>query len=504
MNAGAVSPVRRSMLRGYHAFPEHPLKSTVTGLLHQRPFQRADLPSLVSSLTLMPSRWQATLRGCEQHEPVGSALYASAPEQYDADYRQLTQLCEFFNVPAPPHGETFFVTNLGACKLRWERHTEAQTYTFSRLATEEETQQPFAESSVALSVIPKKWLEELPGLVLAGVHVAMLETAPDDFAEIKPHFHRDGVVTGCSVDLGRFRVYSDWRTHSDGLGRILVHGMPDEAPHKHTAAGKVLNRVLELDKYRALALLALPFAQKLAPRIDQLNEELIDVTRAMLRTRAAEEEGHGGGEGGGARGAESEDELASQQLLLDRLCTLSAEGNKLSSSSSFRFAASAAYAKVVSDRIAFLQMERIEGLPSMETFLGQALHPAVRTCDAVAARLERLRTEMAHTADLLRTSLTVQQQAQNIRELEALQANSRTQLLLQESVEGLSVVAITYYSTGVIGYVLKAADKFHLLPDSLPVEIALGMSVPVIGVAVFVGLHRLKASVHAGAGGTKH
>ena len=498
--------LRRTVLRrGYHAFPEHPLKSTVTGLLHHRPFQRADLPSLVSSLTLMPSRWQATLRGCEQHEPVGSALYASAPEQYDADYQQLSQLCEFFNVPAPPHGETFFVTNLGACKLRWERHTEAQTYTFSRLATEEEAQQPFAESSVALSVIPKKWLEALPGLVLTGVHVAMLETAPGDFSDIKPHFHREGVVTGAAVDLGRFRVYSDWRTHSDGLGRILVHGMPDEAPHKHTAAGKVLNRVLELDKYRALALLALPFAQKLTPRIDQLNQELIDVTRAMLRTRVAE--ANGGGEGGAAR-AEREsksegDELAAQQLLLDRLCTLSAEGNKLSSSSSFRFAASAAYAKIVSDRIAFLQMERIEGLPSMETFLGQALHPAVRTCDAVAARLERLRTEMAHTADLLRTSLTVQQQAQNIRELEALQANSRTQLLLQESVEGLSVVAITYYSTGVIGYVLKAADKFHLLP--VPVEIALGMSVPVIGAAVFVGLHRLKASVHAGSGsGAKH
>ena len=36
----------------------------------------------------------------------------------------------------------------------------------------------------------------------------------------------------------------------------------------------------------------------------------------------------------------------------------------------------------------------------------------------------------------------MQQQAQNVKELEQLQANSRTQLLLQESVEGLSVVAI--------------------------------------------------------------
>ena len=119
----------------------------------------------------------------------------------------------------------------------------------------------------------------------------------------------------------------------------------------------------------------------------------------------------------------------------------------------------------------------------MATFMYQALHPAVRTCDAVAARLEQVRdllprparalpaararlfnpppprrqvrTQMAHTADLLRTRLTVQQQAQNIKELEALQANSRTQLLLQESVEGLSVVAITYYSTGVLGYLVE-------------------------------------------------
>ena len=68
----------------------------------------------------------------------------------------------------------FFSTDLGgACKLRWERHTEAQTYTFIRTATEDDCMHPFAESSVAVSVIPG-WLAKLPGLVLANVHVAML------------------------------------------------------------------------------------------------------------------------------------------------------------------------------------------------------------------------------------------------------------------------------------------------------------------------------------------
>jgi uncharacterized membrane-anchored protein len=131
-------------------------------------------------------------------------------------------------------------------------------------------------------------------------------------------------------------------------------------------------------------------------------------------------------------------------------------------------------------------------------------------------------TQAAHTADLLRTRLTVEAQQQNIRELEQLQQNSRTQLLLQESVEGLSVVAITYYSTGVLGYpnpnpnpnpnpspnpnpkpnptltryLAKGAHTLGWLP--LPVELTLGACVPLIGASVYLGLHRLKASVMGG------
>ena len=85
-------------------------------------------------------------------------------------------------------------------------------------------------------------------------------------ASVAKHFQGQATVMGCSVDRGRLRVYSDWRTHGDGFGRILVHGVPDDnTPNKRTAAGKVLQRLVELDKYRALALLALPYAQKLTP-----------------------------------------------------------------------------------------------------------------------------------------------------------------------------------------------------------------------------------------------
>jgi hypothetical protein len=154
--------LRRSgrQLRQLHTMPEHPHKGTVAALLHQRPFQRVELPSMVSSITMMPSKWQATLRGCDhalhsaEGKPTPDHIRASAPEQYDADYKHLCKLCDFFHVPGPPHGATFFTTDLGgACKLRWERHTEAQTYTFTRPAVKGEQADPFAESNVAPSVL---------------------------------------------------------------------------------------------------------------------------------------------------------------------------------------------------------------------------------------------------------------------------------------------------------------------------------------------------------------
>ena len=157
-----TSLLRRSgrQLRQLHTMPEHPHKVTVAALLHQRPFQRVEIPSMVSSITMMPSKWQATLRGCDhalysaEGNPTPLHIRASAPEQYDADYKHLCTLCDFFHVQGPPHGATFFTTDLGgACKLRWERHTEAQTYTFTRPAVAGEKADPFAESNVALSVI---------------------------------------------------------------------------------------------------------------------------------------------------------------------------------------------------------------------------------------------------------------------------------------------------------------------------------------------------------------
>ena len=466
--------------RCVHTFRDHPMRQQVLSVAHSRPFDRAAIPSIVSTFTLthkMPVMYDGVQCPLSIDGPRPASQHTDSP--HEVWFAHLKQLCDHFMVAPPPANASFFTAELaGTCKLRWERHIEAQTFTFSREATPDDMTSPFHAQAVPLSVIPEWWTRTVPGTIVAATHIALLDHASAPrFEWITNQFGRSSMITAAAVDSDRFRVYSDWRAHSDGFGRmLLLSDMPDHAANKRSSAGKVLQRLIEVEKYRVLALMGLPFAQALVPRIDLLDSQLQNVMGSV---------GHAG-----------QLDVVEQRQLLDQLSELTAASLKLSTSSHFRFSASAAYSQIVDDRIRFLGMQSIDGVPSMATFIQGTLHPALRTCDTVVSRLKALSSSSQIAGDLLRTSLNVQQQADSHRQLEQIQNNARSQLLLQESVEGLSVVAITYYSTGVLGYVARAADKLGMLP--VPPEMALGMSLPLIAIGVYAGLNRLKRHVHGG------
>lgn len=499
-------PVERALAP---ALRNHPWRLDVQAVLHQRPWKRVPVPSLISSVTtthLAPH----VVDGVEC--PLDNRSRGDAVA-YEAEYAHLRRLCEHFIVSPPPHGATFFTTVLGPVELRWERHTEVTTYTFTRcLETDLETgavidrdavRDPFNPSNVAVAFVPPRWLAEFPGAVVASTHVAVLDqerdaderggdiSAPSSsesaalLASVAPHFNRSDVITGASVDRGRFRAYSDWRCHGDGFNRILLHHAPDDRrAFKRSAAGKAAQRLLELDKYRMLALFGLPFANKLGKRVDELDGELMGVMESI---------------GGGANGEDTcEAPAEARREVLARLTRLAATGLKLSSVARDRFAASEAYGAIVDDRVKFLQMDAIPGVPSMASFISAASHPARRRCDATRARLEKVATSAQLTAEIMRTSLTVEQQARGNENLTQLKRTAHTQLVMQHNVEGLSVAAITYYSTGVLGYLTKAAVGAGMaLPMGLAPEVALGAVVPLVWIGTAAAIARMKRAARA-------
>lgn len=78
---------------------------------------------------------------------------------------------------------------------------------------------------------------------------------------------------------------------------------------------------------------------------------------------------------------------------------------------------------------------------------------------------------------MMRTRVELSIQSQNQQLLASMDQRSKVQMMMQHTVEGLSVAAISYYTIGLIKYLLEAAYNSGV---SLNKDLLLGISVPVV------------------------
>ena len=182
-------------------------------------------------------------------------------------------------------------------------------------------------------------------------------------------------------------------------------------------------------------------------------------------------------------------ETGQEAETLDRLLKTSAEIEHLASTSAFRFGAAEAYETIVNQRIQVLREERIGGRQLFEEFMIRRFDPAMRTCRSAKERLAELSARAERAANLLRTRVDVTNQAQNVEVLSAMNRRAAMQLRLQETVEGLSVVAISYYAVNLAAGVFAPFAE----PAGLdkPTLLAL-LTIPVV-VLVWLMVRRIRA-----------
>ena len=109
----------------------------------------------------------------------------------------------------------------------------------------------------------------------------------------------------------------------------------------------------------------------------------------------------------------------------------------------------------------------------------------MRTCQMLEARQEGLANKLMRAANLLRTRVDVEIEQQNRDLLESMNERTRMQLRLQQTVEGLSVAAISYYVVGLAAYVLKGVKDLGYGPDT-SVSTAIAVPLVIVGVALVV------------------
>jgi uncharacterized membrane-anchored protein len=381
-----------------------------------------------------------------------------------ADHAHLLDLCREVGLPLPGTELRQVQLLVDGRTVKWERHTEFTAVTIADMAPGE------AGGWSALSPRLAEWTARLPGPRLVACHLRLeadseLHHTPDSLSAIFPR----GEVLGSVVAGGEALAWTDFHLGSDGHTRILVRDKALSPSH----AGRVIQRLLEIETYRMTALLGLPLAREAGPELASLEQRLEGI---VARTAT----------GGN---------LAEEHGLLDALTLLAAEAETLSVRCRYRFGATTAYAELVDRRVEELREERIPGLQRLGVFLERRFRPAVRTCEAVARRQGELAAGISRASSLLRTRVDVQRAEQNAEILKSLEHRARTQLRIQEAVEGLSVFAVSYYLLGLVKYVVDGLPVIDGLP---PRALMTGIAVPTIVAAVWIGVRRLRRAVSSG------
>lgn len=415
------------------AFAEHPERREIVAEMHLRRFPSFVLPAQAIQLVRLVDQ---RLREDEQ------AAVATLPGNDDAAGQRHREGRWSFNVRAS-----------------WEQHSEASTATVTLTGSAMETNgwgRPDSfDGAAALN-----WAEKLPGWVIRATRLIIVADDEEALPFITSAEFKASHLISCHV-AGGARIWSDFRVHNDGYGRIVIAA--NGLPAAELAA--CVQRLQELGNYRNLALVGLPVARSTWSRLDAIEGALGDTGRTLLS------------------GDQRDDDLLSALTMhSENLLSIAAETD-------FRMSATAAYAVIVADRLCELQVQPIKGFQSLSDFTSRRFNPAVRTCAALTQRLALLNGRAAQFTSLLRTRIETHIENQNARLLASMDRSARMQLRLQHLVEGLSAVAISYYLLGLLSYPFKAAEHVWHRPSSISI---LGIAAPLIVLVVWISLQIMR------------
>ena len=93
---------------------------------------------------------------------------------------------------------------------------------------------------------------------------------------------------------------------------------------------------------------------------------------------------------------------------------------------------------------------------------------------------------------LLSTRVNVTREKQNQQVLKSMDRRATMQLRLQQTVEGLSVAAISYYIVGLVGY---AAKGIKASGRDINLDLVTAWSIPIVIAFVAFGLYRFRRSI---------
>ena len=418
---------------------DHPLRYPLTNELHARPFPSLEAPCTAVFLAIK--------------EPLDAAN-----RDRSRDRAHLIDLLDRNGSPHPQPDATHFSGPIGRHELKWESHTEFVTYSAFSPGV---SARPFDPEE--MRVFPDNWLAAAPGKRLVSLLIRV-EVMPEDEDEVTSHledwFVPESLACSRVVD-GAAIVAGDFRIDPAGQMRFAVFVRPGTGARR---VGRIVQRLCEIETYRAMSMLGLMRARRMSARLNEIDPKLSALVSGL------------------------DSAGQSPEATLHELLAISAELESQAVQVSFRFGATAAYEAIVNQRIEVLREIRIQGRQTFGEFMMRRYDPAMRTVKSAEARLRSMAERAQRAAELLRTRVDVERSAQNQKLLESMDKRADLQLRLQRTVEGLSVVAISYYAVNLATYALYPfAERL-----SISKGVATAVATPVVILLVWAAVRRIR------------
>jgi len=371
-------------------------------------------------------------------------------------FRATEDVCDaFFKVLARENNKTEARHQTGCIDgivMKLERHTEFMSCTLFQELHDKQQESNLLEFF-------KNWLPIEKIEILTTLKLTLVKSAREMLKRLPPE-HR---IFGGRIRNG-IEVRSNFRPDEDGIINfaIFAKGLSGEE------IGRRLQRLMEMETYRTMTLLGLPKARRAGV---MLSEYEIALAEYKLPSN-------------GKTKFETDD------TLFKKLSELSEKNSALMTETRYRFAASRAYYSLFQQRIMSLEEEKVGDVQTMSGFLRSRLEPAMATIESTAKRQETITDDLSQALVLLRTRIELSLNKGNQALLRSMDKRHDQQLKISQTVEGLSIVAITYYAVGLFSYLLKALATQSWMPFSTTLLTAI--SVPIIFGLVFVSLRKLR------------
>lgn len=380
----------------------------------------------------------------------------------DANLDDLKRLCEEAQLDSPQAEILQYFNTSNSLSVKWEHHNEFVAYTFYNRA-------PHRKTHLQLDPIShfKNWGRHLSGELLTAVHIEIIKPSHNEKLDIAPIGLFSKVpIAGGSVCDDHARLWSDFHIYENGFSKIAVVDR-DLGPHR---SGRLVQRLLDVETYRILAMLGFEYSER-------IKNEISDLELALSALKNSHE-------------TVKEGEVDKTRLY--ELLDLSAQTDDLQTKATPRIEATRAYARLVHQRFDDLNEERIQGAQRLSNFVRRRFAPSMNSAETTYERLKALRLRIQSEAALLRTRLDVSRQDVNTQVLQAMDRRMQLQIKLQQTVEALSVVAISYYGVGIFAVFAKAFKDDY---KSLSPEHLTALAAPIIIISVWFCVRRAREKI---------